>query len=452
MSDATLSRSIALGVLNRVLFQGAYPDLALDTAFARNPHLSPRDRRLIHQIVLGVLRWLHRIDYVIDRFVDRKVKNKTVLNILRMGAYQILFLDGVADYAAVNETVNIANLKLGWKISGFVNATLREISREKGSIEYPGVEQNPTRYIEIVNSYPRWLSEKWTNAYGTEYTLSLTETLNRIPHTCGRVNRLRATRDEIIAALEAKEIEAHKAEYSEDGIVFTNGVNPSLLQEHKEGLLSIQDEGAQLCTLLLNPRPGERVLDACSAPGGKTTYLGELMENTGEIVATDINPARLKMVNQQSSRVGLNIVSTAIGDASGEGYETLFSGEFDRVLIDAPCSGLGTIRRNPDVKWTKSPRMLSTLSNMQYRIMDQCSKLVRKGGIMLFVVCTFMPEENEVLCSRFLGNNTNFEIATELEDGAKHLGEFFDDRGYFITDPVRHGTDGFFALRLRRTV
>jgi 16S rRNA (cytosine967-C5)-methyltransferase len=445
----TGARLVALKALHRVLSRGAYPDEALDAELSIHT-LTPRDKALANEMLMGVLRWLHRLDHMIKPFVRGKIRKEGVRNILRLGVYQIAFLGGIADYAAINETVEIAKNLYGREVAGFVNAVLRKVAENLEGIAFPDIDSDPLGYIEVVNSFPRWLVEKWTTSYGLTYTLRLTEALNQIPPLCLRANRLKVERQQLIDRLRAKGIEAEPARYAPQGIYIKSGGDPSALEEYGEGLFTVQDEAAQLASFMLAPKRGERVLDACCAPGGKTTHIAELMDNTGEIVANDIRPERVRLTREHAERLGIGIVKTTISDASSPELGSLVGNGFDRVVIDAPCSGLGVIRRNPDTKWKRSWKDVEELAELEYRILTECSKLVRAGGIMLYVVCTLMPEENEKVCERFLREQGEFVLDPPCSSVGNLLSPFVTRSGFFLTDPVQHGTDGFFAARFRR--
>ncbi|HSE82961.1 MAG TPA: 16S rRNA (cytosine(967)-C(5))-methyltransferase RsmB [Thermodesulfobacteriota bacterium] len=438
-------RTSAFIALNRVLHEGAYPDLALDGIIRKKPKLSPRDIALLAEIVYGTVRWLRKLDYVIGLFAHKGVKKKEVLNILRMGVYQLLFLEGVTGYAAINETVDIAKSLYGDRLGNFTNAVLREVSRNKDKIHYPLREKGPITYLEINYSFPRWLIEKWHSEYGFDYTEKLCNSLNRISPLTMRVNPLKTTREDLIRGLKGRGMEIIPTPHSPSGITFLTRLDPSQLPEFRSGLFTVQDEGAQLISYLLDPKPGEIILDACSAPGGKTTHIAELMRNEGTIIALDINDSRLKLVQRQARNLGINIVRTVNADAANRNYEQ----EYDKILVDAPCSGLGTIRRNPDAKWKKDLNSILELSEIQFKILTAVSRRLKPGGILVYAVCTLIPEENERVCERFLSQCPEFKLDTEIEVPFEK-GAFFNESSFFLTDPVKHNMDGFFAGRFKK--
>jgi 16S rRNA (cytosine967-C5)-methyltransferase len=442
-------RLLALRALNRVILESAYPDLALEGVFKRNPGLSKQETALLTELVYGVIRWLGKLDYVIGLFT-RRVRKEEIRNILRLGVYQILFLDGVPDYAAVNETVDIARGIYGRGIGDFVNAVLRRIAREKGSIVYPAREGDPVTFIEVSCSFPRWVVERWIRTYGKEHTERLCNSLNRVPPLTVRINRLKAKREEAIKGFKERGVDSIPTLYSPDGVTLLSRLDPASIPEYNLGLFTVQDEAAQLISYLLDPKPGERILDACSAPGGKTTHIAEIMGNEGEVIAVDISRARLELVRLQAKRLGIGIVRTISADLAGMGSTKGFPKGFDRVLVDAPCSGLGTLRRNPDAKWRKGERDVLELSEIQFKILSRSARMVRPGGVVVYAVCTLMPEENEMVCEGFLHENPDFRMDLEAESTYPFLSGFIDKRGFFVSDPVKHDMDAFFAVRFRR--
>lgn len=446
-SKGSSTRLLAFKILNRVLFEGAYPDMVLRSAFKKNPDLTSMDKALLTELVYGVIRWLGKLDYIIGILAERRVNKKEILNILRIGIYQLLFLGGVPDYAAIFETVNVAKGIYGERIARFVNAILREFLRSRENINYPVKKSNPISYIVINYSFPQWLVERWVDAFGMDYTEKLCDSLNQIPLLTGRVNTLKTTRGDLIRGIRDRDIEVVRTKYSPTGISFLTDLNPAEIPEFRLGLFTVQDEGAQLISYLLDPKLGEKILDACSSPGGKSTHIAELMENRGEIIACDINLSRLKLVELQSRRLGVEIIKTICADASNKRF--LEKERFDKILVDAPCSGLGTIRRNPDAKWKKTWSDMLELSEIQFRILSETSARLKVNGIIVYSVCTLMEEENEGMIQRFLSAHPEFKIDLEIESNSPIKG-FLDKNGFFISDPVRHNMDGFFAVRLRK--
>jgi 16S rRNA (cytosine967-C5)-methyltransferase len=238
--------------------------------------------------------------------------------------------------------------------------------------------------------------------------------------------------------------------HSPDGVTILSRLDPASIPEFGLGLFTVQDEAAQLVSYLLDPRPGDRILDTCSAPGGKTTHLAELMCNEGEVVALDINQSRLALVRLLAKRLGIGIIKTAIADVSKVDETMEGKWKFDKVLVDAPCSGLGTLRRNPDAKWTKTRKDILELSEIQFKILSQVARMIKPNGVIVYAVCTLMPEENEELCERFLQGNPEFKIDTAIRSIFPLDSRFFKGSEFFISDPVMFDMDGFFAAKFKK--
>ncbi|HWP92793.1 MAG TPA: 16S rRNA (cytosine(967)-C(5))-methyltransferase RsmB [Thermodesulfobacteriota bacterium] len=443
------AREAALIVLSRVLLQSAYPDLALEGFFAKNTHLSKKEISLVTELVYGVIRWLGKLDYIINLFTT-SIKKKEVENLLRLGIYQILFLDSIPDYAAINETVGLAKKLYGDRVGNFVNAVLRRLVRDKDGIVYPRVEDDPVKYISVKHSFPPWLVRRWIGTMGHDQTEKLCHAYNQVPPITVRTNTLKTMRERLIEAFSARDIRSVPTKYSPDGITLFSKIDPASIPEFQLGLFTVQDEASQLISYLLNPQPGDIVLDACSAPGGKSTHIAELMGNEGEVISLDINESRLGLVERQAKRLGIGIIRTVCADLSGEGCVSEFQNRFDKVLVDAPCSGLGTIRRNPDIKWRRGEKDILELSEIQFKILSHAARMVKPNGVLLYSVCTLTGEENEELCERFLKENQGFQIDQEQISALQSISHLFEEKGFFRTSPLIPDMDGFFSARFRK--
>lgn len=433
-------RVVAHEILNRVE-GGAYADILLDSMLKGMGRL---DAALATELVYGVLRWSIRLDWTIGSFSSIKIAKleRSVLNALRLGAYQLLFLTKVPASAAINESVNLIRGR-GAKKAGFVNAVLRKTDSERDNIRLPGMEDGPARHISILYSHPEWLVKRWLDRYGPEETAGLCKAGQEVPPKVIRVNTLLATRDGLINELAKDGREAKATDFSPDGIVVTGE-----RVEAKDGRYYIQDEASQIVPYLLSPAPNETVLDACSAPGGKTTHIAQLMKNTGLICALDINASRVKAVEDLAERLGVRIIKTFAADAGQPLPRGLPA--FDAILCDAPCSGLGVIRRTPDIKLRRREGDIAEISETQKKILDNISKHLKKGGRIVYSTCTFEPEETDKNIDWFLGKHKDFV----LEDARQFLPgsckSLVDGQGFLRTFPHRHNMDGFFAARLRK--
>lgn len=371
-----------------------------------------------------------------------------MLNTLRLGLYQIFFLTKTPASAAVHESVELAKKIRGKGGGGFVNAILRSALREKETIPYPDKRKDPARHIAIIQSHPLSLVQRWIDELGVEETLKICVANNRIPALTLRTNTLKIKREDLIEKLKEKGLAPTKTTFSDEGIFLKNGPPTSELPFLSEGLFTIQDEASQLITSILDPQPGEKILDACAAPGGKTTHIAQKMENLGEIYAFDLHQKKLKQIEEGCRRLGIKIVRANLGDAVNP-LPGLGEIKFDRVLADVPCSGFGTLRRNPDLKWRREKEDLKRLSQLQFSILKNLSGYVREGGLLTYSTCTVFHEENEEVVERFLSEHRAFQLDSLFEVLSEKC-HLFIRRGYFKTFPPAGDLDGFFAARLRK--
>ncbi|MDZ4183842.1 MAG: 16S rRNA (cytosine(967)-C(5))-methyltransferase RsmB [Desulfuromonadales bacterium] len=444
-SDA---RTIALDVLTRV-DQGAYADLALDAALTRLIHLDPRDKGLATELVYGVLRQRGRLDFALGRLCHQpfeKIESK-IRNILRIGAYQMLQLERVPVSAAVNTAVELARSAQLERATGFINGILRSLGRTLGEIPWPDAAKKPLRHLVDVLSLPEWLAARWLAEYGPAAIELATAMLAPAPFTV-RVNTLLISRAEFLTALAEDGHGAEACTYSPDGVIIRErGTAP--LSGHNEGWFQPQDEASQLIARLLDPQAGEEILDACSAPGGKTTHIAALTANHATILACDLHPQRVQMVAGGARRLDAQGITTRACDLTAPPAD-LAARRFDRVLLDAPCSGLGVLRRNPEIRWRRSPESISEMAVAQGRLLSSCAKLVKSGGILLYSVCTLTPEETQEIVGAFLAEHPEF-VRDDLRSFFPEWSELFDEQGALATFPQHHnGMDAFWAVRLRR--
>jgi len=441
-------RAICLEILNRVEKSDSHLDRLLTDSFKRYRHLTPLDRAFLTELSYGVLRWRERLDWIISRFskIPLEKIEKEVLNTLRLGLYQVFFLSKTPVSAAVNESVELAKKSRGAGGAGFVNGLLRSAIRKKEEITYPDILEDPALHISVLHSHPLWLVRRWIDEVGVEETLETCALNNRISSLTLRTNTLKTDRETLIGKLKMKGLMPSPARYSEEGVLLEDPPPVSELPFFSEGLYILQNEASQLVVSILDPRAGERVLDACAAPGGKTTHVAQKMKNEGEIYASDLTARKLGRVQEISRRLGIEIIKTVKADASKT--LPLPTGiEFDRVLADVPCSGFGTLQRNPDLKWRRKEGDIARLSELQSSILRNVSSFVKREGTLVYSTCTVFREENEDVIGKFLIEHPEFY----LDDIRKVLGEkcfpFIRD-GFFQTFPRRDGMDGFFAARL----
>jgi 16S rRNA (cytosine967-C5)-methyltransferase len=441
-------RAICLDILDRVGETDAHPDRLLTDSFKRYRYLTSLDRAFLTELTYGVIRWRGRLDWVLQHFSKipfTKIEPGT-LNILRLGLYQILFLSRTPSSAAVNESVELAKRTRGKGGAGFVNAVLRSSIRQKDEIRYPDFGQDPTLHLSVVQSHPLWLVQRWVKELGAEETLRICKYNNQISLLALRTNTLRINRGDLMDKLREKELKTFPSDFSEEGILLQDPPPTSELPFLKEGFYIIQDEASQLVTSILDPKPGERILDACAAPGGKATHMAQKMENRGEIYALDVSKGKLDLIEEMCQRLGIKIVKTVRGNAAtslpvSDGFV------FDRVLADVPCSGFGTLRKNPDLKLRRGEKDIKRLSELQLSILSNVSAYVKEGGVLVYSTCTVFHEENEDVVERFLNEHPEFQL-DRLDKALPEKLQPFIQKGFFKTFPLRDGMDGFFAARL----
>lgn len=443
------ARGIAVEILSQVERRNAYADILLDHSLKRSL-LSNRDRALLTQLVYGTLRWRGRIDWLLSRVLRRPLSGMSpyLRNLLRLTLYQILFLDRVPYYAAVNEGVELAKKWGGKRSGGLLNGVVRRVLRERDRLRFPSVDDDLIRYLAIYWSHPDWLVKKWLGYFGKEETELLLQADNGESPLILRANRLKNNRNELLEAFRAAGVDATPTSWSPEGIQ-VRGLSPvDRLSGFQEGLFQVQGEASQLVGHLLDPKPGERVLDACSAPGGKTTHLADLMGDRGEIVATDVSSRGLERVRQNVQRMGIRSVRPYRVDVT-KGLEGQLVSSYDRILVDAPCSGLGTLRSHPEAKWRRDESDIGRLSRLQKRIVRGVTPLLKSGGVLVYATCTLTREENEEVVHELLDRRKDLvleEACRNLPGEARQLacGDFF------LALPHRHNTDGFFAARMRK--
>jgi 16S rRNA (cytosine967-C5)-methyltransferase len=436
-------RGIAVKILNRVERTDSYLDKVLD-AELRLPDLSDLDKGLLSEIVHGVLRWQGRLDWILNGFSHGNFAKSeiNVKNTLRVALYQILFLDRIPHAAAVNEGVEFIKRIRGDKPAGLVNAVLRNIIRNIEGIRYPELGDDQVQYLSVYYSHPQWMVRRWVGRYGAEETAKLLAANNERPDLSLRVNRLKSTPGAFRETAERQQIKLTPSSLLEYFFRTKSLTRIGQMELFRGGYFTIQDESAALPCLLLDPRPGERVLDLCAAPGGKTTNLAELMRNQGEIIAVDKYEAKLRMIQGSCDRLGLRNVSLHLGDA-----EVLDLPPANRVLLDAPCSGLGVLTKKPDIKWKRDIADIRKLAAIQTSMINNAARLVGPGGVLVYCTCTTEPEENEEIVQRFLQTHSDFE----LEPAGRFVpASFVSNDGFLRTMPHVHGMDGSFAARLLR--
>ncbi len=451
-------REVALACLLELSETDVSIASVVDNAF-KQATLNGRERRLTNALVYGVVRWQQQLDWVLEHFINPRfrldVKHRAIL---RLGAFQLLHLDGIPPHAAIFETVQL--VKNRKKTAGFINAVLRSVQRKGTELTYPALETHPIEHIAYTLSYPKWLVKRWLNTRGLSWTLGFCQASNQVAPLTFRANSLLTDRDKLCQSLNANGFSTRLSKIASDGIVVEN---PSITADDKVSgskdeislidLMNrpdvyVQDESAMLVPSLLMPESPQLVVDLCAAPGGKTTHIACMMQNSGKIIAADISEKKLNVLQENCKRIGVQNVETRTIDATKS--DLSFINTADAVLIDAPCSGFGTLRRHPDIRWNKTSDQLRSLSNLQDRLLENAAPHIKPGGVLVYSTCTIEPRENEEIINRFL---QNFPMFT-LEQASEFLPDIpqsaVASEGFLQTFPHEHGVDGTFAARLRR--
>ncbi|WP_019499875.1 16S rRNA (cytosine(967)-C(5))-methyltransferase [Pseudanabaena sp. PCC 6802] len=449
-------RQLAFEALRSISQRGAYADVALDRVLSRshNPSqshsqsqdLTPRDRHLTTELVYGVTRRQRTLDALIDRFARQPAHKQPpdLRLILQLGIYQICFLDLIPPSAAVNTSVDLAKHNKLAGLAGLVNAVLRAISTAK---------QNDTlwSYLEdkglgIKHSFPDWLIQLWQDKFGADETEKLCQWFNRSPHIDLRVNRLRSHPETVLSAFAKAGITAIPLPHIPYALRLPQGAGAIAdLPGYNEGWWSVQDASAQLAALLLDPQPHEVIIDACAAPGGKTTHIAELMGNEGKIWACDRSAQRLQKLQQNCDRLGLTNIKIRDGDSR---KFTDFENSSDRVLLDVPCSGLGTLHRHADARWRQTPNEPDKLHQIQIELLERASKWVKPSGSIVYSTCTLHPVENELVIQQFLAGRSDWQLG---EVAPTHpAAQFLTPSQWIEVIPHHHDMDGFFMARLEK--
>jgi len=464
------ARMIALSLLMESVKSEEGVDILLDRALAQCSFDS-RERALTVELAYGVLRRLATIDWRLEPVLDKPLPRLplAVQMVLRLGTYQLLFLDRIPQSAAVNESVNLARAiagTLGRDWSGFVNAVLRALLRHPPQ-PWPCMDPDAAHAFAVRYSVPSWLSRRWVERLGVGFAEMVCEGVSVAPPLTLRVNQLITTREAFLETLAQVGIAAKPTSVSPFGIVLEEGGSVPSLPGFREGAFYVEDEAAQLIPPLLDPQPGDIVLDACAAPGGKSTHLADLMHNKGTIYAVDRKGDRLDLLRSNCRRLGVQIVVPIVGDirqplewvpmietAGSPSVNKARVGEpcIDRILVDAPCSGLGVLRRHPEAKWRKGEQALPRHQALQCQILESVAPCLRLGGVLVYSTCSTEPEENEDVIERFCRVHAEFKrepVVPWLPPAAQ---KFVTEQGALSTVGNRFSMDGFYAARLRKVL
>lgn len=439
------AREIALKIINEVVHNNAYANIALAREINRSK-LTDQDRRFITELVYGTIKAKATLDWMISHYINRPIDKiaPIILNILRMGMYQMFFLSKIPASAACNQAVELTKKYGHLGTVKFVNAVLRNAGRTPEKIVYPDKQKQIVKFLALTYFHPEWLVTRWVKRLGAEATEELCRINNVTPPLCLRTNTLKNTREELLAILENEGFTAEPSLWTPEGIVCHRSPALSTLKSLREGLFQIQDESSMLVAHVLGPRPGEFIIDTCAAPGGKSTHIGALMQNKGRILSIDIHEHKLALTRESAQRLGISIMETILLDARDVGSQYL--GQADRVLVDAPCSGLGVLRRKADSRWRKEESMLKELPVLQRAILHSAADCVKVGGTLVYSTCTTEPEENQAVIESFLQDRQDFV----LQKTSSFLPALGYDADMVQLWPHIDHVDGFFIARLMR--
>lgn len=446
MSKKADARQTALFVLQEAESKKTFIDLALKAALQKY-ELSVRDRALVSQLCCGVMRYLLTLDWLIEKITGRKASkiDPWTRNILRLSFYQLVYLEKIPASAVCFEGVELAKKFSHRGAAKFVNGVLRGYLRKKNEIAFPDIRENALEYLSLKYSFPIWMVKRWIELLGIEEGEKYISSLNMIAPLIIRTNTLKTNRDELEKILQKEGLIVKKG-FLPESLILKNGKSPADLGSFKKGFFQVQSESSMLVSHLLDPQPGETILDSCSAPGGKTTHLAQLMDNRGKIFGCDIYPHKLKLVGKNARRLGITIIEPLLSDSRRLPDD--FKGLMNRALVDAPCSGLGVVRRKPDLKWKRKPEDFQVLSEIQLDLLQEAAKTLKPFGVLVYSVCTNEPEETRKVFNKFLKNNPEFsscDLTPYLPEALKDISTA--PEGFINLLPSRHNLDGFFIAR-----
>lgn len=438
------SRELAFEIINRIHSHGGYANILLPKILSLSK-FDRRDRAFITELVYGTIRNKGTLDWIIKQNSSRKLNqiNSKILDMVRLGCYQLVFTDKIPPHAACNEGVKMAKKCFSESAAKFVNAVLRNIAQEKNKIIWPNFGDDPIGYISLKHSHPRWLVRMWIDEIGMEETIKLCEANNQRPKMTIRVNTLKISREELAESLKKYDTEISFSNLVPDALILSGNRYVFNTPEFNGGYFTAQDVSSILVGYVLDPKPGETVLDACAAPGGKTTHMAQLMKNEGKIVAADCNPQRLKLVKETCKRLGVKNITFVESDVKN--LANFVQGPFDRVLLDAPCSGLGVMLRRPDLRWKKSYGQLKGLAELQLSLLRGIAPLVKFGGVLVYSVCTISQQESKDVVEKFLKEFPEFKL-----DSCPNIpSELKSKEKWIQLLPHKHDTDGMFMARFK---
>ncbi len=447
MANVT-ARKVALDALLEIEKMDGYSNRVLNRMLTES-RLEAADRRLATRLMYGVLENKNLLDHIIRQYINFRINklDSAIRNILRMGIYQIVFMDNIPDSAVVNEAVKLAKSYQG-RYSGFVNGVLRTFVRKEKAYKLPSKEKDLLNYLSVVYSHPNWIVERWVTRYGATFTEELLMSNNQTPDLYCRVNTMKTNREAVLHELEFEGFLVEAGELPDAIRVGTeNAGSLAESQAFLSGEIIIQDIAAQAVSYIAGPKPGQVVIDMCAAPGGKSTHMAALMNDEGKVYSWDIYDHKISKITENAERLGLKSVKAKLSDALER--DDALVGKADVVLLDAPCSGLGIIRRKPEIKFNKVVEDVAELSDIQADMLDVAADYVKEGGCLVYSTCTIEPEENEFQIEGFLSRHPEYEIE-EIDSRIIPESWKASETKYLTLYPNVHGTDGFFICKMRR--
>jgi len=444
-SDA---RTLAVKILTRVERTDSYLEKLIDYEI-KTENLNDYDKSLLNEICHGVIRWMRRLDWFLNGFYRGQWEKcmPEIKNTLRVALYQILFLNKIPDYAAVNEATEFVKRISTQKHADVVNGLLRTIIRTKEELVLPTREIDEIKYLGILQSHPNWMVKRWIQRYGFDDAEKLCEANNKRPILTVRINTLRINKGDFLNKLSERNIVYRFCKHIDNFITLRLMSKIYLDEDFQNGYFAIQDESAGLVAQLLNPEGTDLILDMCAAPGGKSTHIAQMLNNKGHIVAVDKYDAKIRVMRENTERLGVTNIEFVQDDADDFTSEIITTQRFDKILLDAPCSGLGVLSKKPDIRWKKEVEDIINLSKIQRRLLGNAAKYLKPNGVIVYSTCTIEPEENMEVVKDFLVNNPGFTI----DNASKYVNrELVNEDGCIETFPHRHGIDGSFAVRLMK--
>ncbi len=438
------AREASLIAFNEIVNKGAYSNIIL-TKILNKYKISDLDRKLFTELTYGVTRAQKTLDWMISFYVKNfaGIENQA-LNILRLGFYQLFLMNKIPASAACNESVNLAKKYCNIGASKFINAVLRSAVRIPKKIKYPDKKNFTSKFLSLKYFHPEWLIEKWLNEFGFENTEKFCQFNNNPSFLSIRTNTLRITREKLLVKLNKQKQVAHESVWTPEGILIDYSISMANFEELKLGLAVIQDESSQLAAHILEPKPGQFIIDACAAPGGKSTHIAILMGNKGKVISCDIYDHKLKLLKQNTVLCGIDIIKPMLINSYNLGNK--YENQVDKLLLDVPCSGLGILRKKADLRWNKNLDKIQHLPKLQFDMLNKASKVIKSGGEILYSTCTLEVDENENVIKKFLSVNNNFKVL----NASKRLPCKQKSGNFIKMLPFEDRTDGFFFALLQK--